>query len=528
MAKRIQFQEHELLTQEGLQWIRETDDALESGDTVLALTCLRKAVGAALLLMERYPGSRSGWHVIDFGWFIALQGDVALARDLVKLAENNLRGNPASGEVGMHGNAVRLEGDIAIYKAIREAISARPGYPQAALAKSLGVENSQLSELASSLCNAGEIVAANRKGRVYLWPAGDPGIPPASECRPVDTAHYRREIFGPVLRSGAEWERIRNEIVARIDEERNSDASITFLDFVAGGGSTDLAESGGLPILFDDEHNALGPGHLALDQFHAAAQGPYREHALRPINGWERNQARHTWMSLEMRDMAGEPLLREVHEGDPGAVPVTVITTTRRNTDPARVRHGRHIWLPGVQATNEHPETQQPEDEELRLGREAATSLIGSGISPDVSFPRWHERQWHTALRFGGPSNPGEGIPWRLENLEPIRDTYSEERVWAWILGSDLTDAVAEAAEAEAKGETWDPHPDLCLISEDGARLRRESSGIPGRAEGLTGKGGWKLTWVEMPARESVICGKHDKVTTSLSLLVAQRLQGRR
>lgn len=530
MEELIHMQELVLINEESRQWIRETEDAIAAGDRELALRCLRKATGVAFLSKERHPDSQAGEDVLNFFWLVSLYGDVRLARDLLALSDHQVAIAERHGESGggwRHDQIMNLEADIAICKRIREAVAVTPGSPQAMIAKGLGVENSRVARLAARLCDAQEIVAANRNGRVYLWPANDAGAPSKSERRPVNEEldeQYRMEpIEDRPVSTGAEWERRRIELLSDIDMARQQpSSSLTILDFIGAG--TDLYIWGGPAVIFDKEDNAIGYGHFDLESFHAAVQAPYREQALRPQRKtWSRNPARHTWVALEMRDPTGDPILREVHEGAPGALPVTVITTPRRNTDPARARRHRHIWLLDTPAAN-HASGDDTARQEVALGRAAATTLASSGLKTDVVFPRWTERQWHTRMQTGEILETGE-IPWTIENLEPIRNTQADEHIQAWVLGPDRSEALRQASNAIANGEVWHPHPDLCLISRDGFRLRLEIGAIPGRDGGMTGKGGWRATWVETAPVETVTCGLVEPKRMSLTQLVDERIQ---
>lgn len=529
MEEFIQLQELGLIHEEIRQWIWETEDAIAAGDMELALGCLRKATGVALLSKERHPDSQTSWDVLNFSWLVSLYGDARLARDFFTLSEHQVSMAERHGESGggwRHDQIVNLEADMAICNSIREVVAATPGCAQTMIAKSLGVENSRVARLAARLCDAQEIVAANRKGRVYLWPANDAGAPPVSKRRPLNDElyeQYRMEHIEdrPVL-TGAEWERRRTELLSDIDMARQQPpTSLTILDFI-GTGPTSYAWSG-LAVIFDSEDNAIGYSHLDLESFHAAVQAPYREHASRPRKTWNRNLARHTWVALEMRDATGDPILREVHEGAPGALPVTVITTARRNTDPARARRNLHIWLPDTSPANQ-VSGDGTASQEVALGRAAATALTSSGLETDVVFPRWTERQWHTRLHTGETLETGE-IPWTIENLEPIRNTQADEHIQAWVLGQDRSEALRQASDAIANGEVWHPHPDLCLISRDGFRLRLEIGAIPGRDGGMSGKGGWRATWIEIVPVETVTCGLVEPKRMSLTRLVDERIQ---
>lgn len=520
MKREYTNQELGLHGAEIFQWIREAHEAISSADTARALSCLRNATNVALLAAERHGQGRQGDRILDFAPFIGIHGDVCLARDVSRLAEciatSDGERNPWA-----HKIAESLEQNLDAYISIRECVEVDPGSAQASLAKMLGMPNSRFAQLASDLCDAAVIVAANRKGRVYLWPADDPAAPAEPERRPSGWELSLPPELNSFTISGAEWERIRLDFEAKVAQAgQQPEPSFTFLDIVTSMSAVQLSATAGVPLLFDGEDNAIGYGHLELDAFHAVAQSFYSEHASRPAKDWHENVARHSWMILEMRDGAGEAILREVDEEYPGSSPVTVITGPRRNTDPARVRSGRHVWLPD--SVNESFEAPAADSEET-LGSKAIETLINSGIAPDVGFPRWHQRQWHTEMRTGKILDSGE-IPWKLEHLEPMRDTYSEEIVQAWILGPDRAQAVAEAEAARAAGEVWNPHPELCLISLNGARLRGESSRIPGRDGGISGKGGWRYTWIETTPLETVTCGVKQSITASLSALVAKRI----
>lgn len=183
----------ELFWEENAQWIREADAAIQAGDSALALYSIGKARDLALDKQYGALGGRRGWHVLHFGWYVALHGDEAIVGDLLTFAEKNAARSDASGEQWMLKDAQNLATDIVIYNQIRKAVKEVSGYAQAKLAKDLGVENARLAALASSLCWTGEVVAANQKGRIYLWDASDPAAPPESERRPVNTEYFAME-----------------------------------------------------------------------------------------------------------------------------------------------------------------------------------------------------------------------------------------------------------------------------------------------------------------------------------------------
>ncbi|MDD0858029.1 hypothetical protein NHF46_10090 [Arthrobacter alpinus] len=469
----------------------------------------------ALLWLERNEKVRQGIEILYFEAFIGVHGDVRLTRDVARLAQHIAIAEGDS-DSWVRGIADSLEKNFHAYKSIREAIEAASGSAQASMARALGLSNSYFAQLASNLCDVGVIVAANRNGRVYLWSANDTAAPAEAERRPTSFMTSPLPELEDSVLAGEEWERIRLNFEASVLEANEQpESSFSFLDIVSSRSALRLHETRGAPVMLDGEDNAIGYGHLDPFIFHSTVLPHYLDYAARPAKSWQKNMARHTWMALEGRDAEGGAILREVDEEHPGSQPVTVITTRNRNTDPARFRNGRHVWLPDGPALNERSEG--------ILGSEAVKTLINSGIAPDVSFPRWHQREWHTELRFGKALESGE-IPWKLEDVEPKRDSYSEEIVQAWILGPDSTTAISDAEAAQSAGEIWSPHPELCLISRTGARLRFESSLVAGRDGGLNGKGGWRYAWIEVPALETITCGVKESLVTSLSGLVAERI----
>lgn len=139
MEEFIQLQELGLIHEEIRQWIWETEDAIAAGDMELALGCLRKATGVALLSKERHPDSQTSWDVLNFSWLVSLYGDARLARDFFTLSEHQVSMAERHGESGggwRHDQIVNLEADMAICKSIREVVAATPGCAQTMIAKS--------------------------------------------------------------------------------------------------------------------------------------------------------------------------------------------------------------------------------------------------------------------------------------------------------------------------------------------------------------------------------------------------------
>jgi hypothetical protein len=100
--------------------------------------------------------------------------------------------------------------------------------------------------------------------------------------------------------------------------------------------------------------NAIAFGHLNLKRFHTAAQKEHRDNAHRPIKGWQKFPARHTWMALHSRQ-GWRTVLRETAQNQAGCVPVTVITSPSTYSDSGR-RLNRHFWLPDEDAVPGIPE----------------------------------------------------------------------------------------------------------------------------------------------------------------------------
>lgn len=174
----------DVLFEESKQWTREAEEAIKAADPSRALRCLRKATDAAILSMQ-YSSFRAGWHVLQFAWFVGLCGNAQFAKDLMTLAELNVRASQRLPlDVWTLEPLQRLDQNITTNRAILAAVRSEPGIAQAQLSKDLKMSPSSFARHASALCDGRLLVAAKRNNRIFLWLGDDEDAPPESERRP--------------------------------------------------------------------------------------------------------------------------------------------------------------------------------------------------------------------------------------------------------------------------------------------------------------------------------------------------------
>lgn len=334
----------DILFEESKQWTREAEGAIYAADPSHALQCLRKATDASILKMQ-YSNFPAGAHVLQFSWFVGLCGDSQFFKDLIELAEFNVRVNQYLPlDVWTLEEVQRLDRNISTSRAILAAVRSEPGASQAQLGRDLGMSPSSFARHASALCDGRLLVAAKRKNRIYLWPSDDQDAPPASERRPADEDLYTMKYQGKVIQTGAAWEELRINVMQEVAAaEQQPETSATILDVLGAGFTCLLADTRGIPLILDRDNNAMTFGHIDLKKFRAAARGAHRGGDDRP-KGWQGFPARHTWMVVHSR--AGwQSVLREVAQHEVGCLPVTVIKVPSNYLD-ARPRPDQHYWLP--------------------------------------------------------------------------------------------------------------------------------------------------------------------------------------
>ncbi|WP_155846908.1 hypothetical protein [Arthrobacter sp. 131MFCol6.1] len=473
---RVEGQLSSLRSEEYFQRAREAISAIGAGEPTAALAHIRKVIELALVAQSRTDDPGNG-HVLQFAEYAARQADVLSVRKLREYSARRLvlLGDPIPSELRFHKKIERCEA-----RAVRNAESKSPGIRKEDPDREIGS---------------------------YSVPA-----------TPLSDAFDRR------ARSADEWEAIRTSVDTNLAEER-VDGSLTYSDFVGHYASADLTYTAGMPIMLDDDHNALGFGHLPLESFHKAAQKPYRDGAREPERGWNKNKARHTWAVGVRRDYRGGIVVREVPRDEPLAVAITAITTPNRNIDPAGAFRDLHTWLTDTGRTQNREEWSASESEDGLRGTLAIRRLETHCGAPDLEFPQEKERRWVTKLQFDATEGGGIGV--RLENVVPIQDIWSETLVKAWLLGPERETVLAESRQAASKGEPWHPGRHHVLISAGGQRLVMADIEPERRPDDPPGTGGWKVGWTEIPLRDTVsVGGCADRRVTTLTSLVEERLTG--